>query len=103
MPELAAHLLCISKDGVGDEACHVGRKFALQTKHPREVVSVKHEEGQSQNEHDYISVFMTWLGLEAIECNAEGKYIEDIDQASADRVEKLPVLAILRLVHELNA
>ena len=47
-------------------------------------------------------MFVTWLSLESVECDAEAKDIEDIDQASADRVEKLPVLAILRLVHELN-
>ena len=45
----------------------------------------------------------TCITRKLVEGNAEDKDVEDVDQSCGDRVEKLPVLAFLRLVHELDA
>ena len=45
----------------------------------------------------------SWLALKVVKGNAECQHIKDIDQSSGYRVQELPVLAFLRLVHELDA
>ena len=61
------------------------------------------KESQSEGQKNDLSVLTTCITRKLVEGNAEDKDVEDVDQSGGDRVEKLPVLAFLRLVHELDA
>ncbi len=101
--QLTAHLFGVAKNGIRDETGLIRGQFTFEAEDPREVVDVNHEESQRQGKHDHVSVLSAWLALKVVKGNAEGQHIKDINQSSGYRVQELPVLAFLGLVHELDA
>ena len=80
MPQLPCHLFRVPQDCVGGVGGHLGWQLVFEAEHPCEVVSVKNEEGEADEQKDYVGMLMSWYPLKAVKSNAEGQDIEHVDK-----------------------